>query len=789
MYLPALVLSLLLSTPDLLTTAAVRGTVWIRAGDRSVGTGWVVDVERRWIVTARHVIADREKVEVFFVDHRDGRVHADRVHYLSERADLLKRGRLATGTLVAKNDNADLAILHLDLLPNDVPALRLSTSPARTGNLCSSVGHRHDSELLWNRTTGVVRQTGRLAEGYFWAGKKIGVNSPVLFVQSPIESGESGAALLDSDGRVIGVVSAVSNRTPGLSIATDVSEVAKLLSQARMDDRAVSVTSKVDRKLDVAALMHGSVWVRPRATDGRFAGVLIDRERRLVLTTAAAVGSEEIIDVVAPKWEGHRLIAEAWEYQDLLGLRLAGRCVQGVVLVRDAGRDLAVIELDSIPDGLEAIGFGTAPKMGERVSSLSHPTGEELMWLFASGAVRSVGYVGLRRDGGEATVKVASTLLQLPHQGSASGGPVVNSDGKLVGVVATREGARQELAYAASPDEIRDVLKTAHVLASPGTAAEWNARAKFLLSRSRAASALKAQEQATRLAPENNEMQATLARVLAVNGKVDAARTSIEAVASIAKTAEVYGMLAEASRELGDLKRAMTLVEASLALNPKLASALVTRAALSSGESALIDINLALSLDSAVPRAHLVRAELHDLKDPDRNEKVFSDLSRAIEMDPHNVAPRLRRSKFFTEVKEHKKAAADLARLTELEPLRSDWHLALAESRFLAGERSGSAEAFALALRVDPALQPRVFQRFRTLGRGLHDENPADAERVAAWYLMAIRSVLPWVKPESPKRLLVAVAQALAEKDDKRRMEMLLTEIDEFAGPANRPPK
>ena len=30
----------------------VRATVWVRAGDRSTGTGWVVDADRRWVVTA-----------------------------------------------------------------------------------------------------------------------------------------------------------------------------------------------------------------------------------------------------------------------------------------------------------------------------------------------------------------------------------------------------------------------------------------------------------------------------------------------------------------------------------------------------------------------------------------------------------------------------------------------------------------------------------------------------------------------------------------------------------------
>jgi S1-C subfamily serine protease len=135
-----------------------RATVWIRAGDRAVGTGWVADSKNRLIVTARHVVADRETVEVFFRHERDGRAIADRDFYLSERAELRKLGRIAIGKLVAKCDRFDLAILRADSLPPDVPALRLSTRPPQPGESCFSIGHRHDSELLWLRTDGVVRQ-------------------------------------------------------------------------------------------------------------------------------------------------------------------------------------------------------------------------------------------------------------------------------------------------------------------------------------------------------------------------------------------------------------------------------------------------------------------------------------------------------------------------------------------------------------------------------------------------------------------------------------------------------
>jgi len=143
--------------------AQVRATVWVRAGDRATGTGWVVDVDRRWVVTARHVVGDRDTVEVDFIDHPI----TDRRHYVADHADLRRRGLTAVGRVIRRHDNADLALLELDRLPAGVPALTPAAGSARPGDGSSSVGHRHDIDLLWTRTTGRVRQVGRLPDGYF----------------------------------------------------------------------------------------------------------------------------------------------------------------------------------------------------------------------------------------------------------------------------------------------------------------------------------------------------------------------------------------------------------------------------------------------------------------------------------------------------------------------------------------------------------------------------------------------------------------------------------------------
>src|SRR4051812_38477410 len=45
-------------------------------------SGWVVDVEKRWVVTCQHVVGAKEEVEIVFPDFKDGRLIQERSYYL-----------------------------------------------------------------------------------------------------------------------------------------------------------------------------------------------------------------------------------------------------------------------------------------------------------------------------------------------------------------------------------------------------------------------------------------------------------------------------------------------------------------------------------------------------------------------------------------------------------------------------------------------------------------------------------------------------------------------------------
>jgi S1-C subfamily serine protease/Flp pilus assembly protein TadD len=769
----------------LLPDPAEQATVWIRAGDRATGTGWVVDVERRWILTARHVVGDRTTVEVFFHDSAS----SERLHYLTDRTELQKRGRLVTARVLAKRDVADLALLEVESLPKDVGKLPLAIARAAPGDSCWSIGHRHDSEQLWTRTTGTIRQRGRLADGYHWAGQRIGMDVSILLLQSPIEMGESGSAVLTPNGEVIGLISAVNGRAPGVSIAIDAAEIRSFLADVRGDKAPVPRETDVDP----TPLARATVWVRPEASEGRFAGVVVDRDRRLLLTSATAVGKEDVVDVVAPKWEGKRLVAESTEYHDILGLRLAGHCIRGVVLARDPSRDLALVELEEAPDTLAAVTLASVDtRAGEKIVSLTHPTGIELLWLHASGTVRAVGRVALSSDAKADAQKPLAALLQLPHQGGSSGGPVANDRGELVGVLAAREGARQELAYAAVASELRTFLESARPLWKPQSAAEWHARAIFLARRGRAIACLAAHAEAAKLAANDAVILASQSRALAEAGSKELALAAIARVAALSsRSAEAESVLARVYLTLADRPHAVAAAEAALKLNPKLAEALVTRATVNSGKDALADIEEALFHEPGCARAYVLRADLHDPARPDSRELAIQDLTRAIELTPNDVDARRRRAVRFEEAKEYKKAVGDWTRLTEIDPLAASHRLALAKANLLAGDEKSAVNSLIAAVRIDSKSHPQVFATIRERADWLLADQLTDRTRAIEWYGRALQGVGAWL-PKLPREGVKNVLEATArEADEGKRLDRLDGAVREWerGRPKSAPPK
>lgn len=442
--------------------AVIRSVAYVRADPDGVGTGFVVAGDPPRLVTCRHVLGDRKSADVFFPRFgKASEVLADKAEVLAERDALRKSGHLVLGKVIASSDELDLAVLELPSVPPCVIGLSLTKAAPRPGESVWSVGCRGDQDTLWNLSRGVVRQVGPLRDGYFWQGKKLAVDAPGVVVQLPVEEGDSGGPILNDLGEVVAVMSAVRRRAPGTAIGPDANAVRAMLKRVPPKE----LPAEPDR------LIRATVWLSPTATDRRTAGVIVDVKRRWVLTSNRAVGSLDRVGVASPIFNEGKPVGDRDAYRDPVALHLSGHWATGTVIARDANRDLAVIELDRMPDLAVAIPFTeTEPRLGAEVRAVSHPTGLEFVFAHSAGSVRQRGKLKLSRDGG----KVPVTVLQLPAQSAAAGGPIVTEGGELLGILSATD-APVGIGYAVATAEAHAFVKSVglYKLASAG---------RFLLS-------------------------------------------------------------------------------------------------------------------------------------------------------------------------------------------------------------------------------------------------------------------------------------------------------------------
>jgi serine peptidase DegS len=150
--------------------------------ERSLGSGVIVD-ERGHIVTNHHVIANADEIRVQLAD-----------------------GRTAVARIVGRDPDTDLAVLQIDL--KGVPVMPLGRSDRlRVGDVVLAIGD--PLGIGQTVTHGIVSATGR---------QQLGVAALEDFIQTDaaINFGNSGGALIDANGELIGINTAIVAKNLGV---------------------------------------------------------------------------------------------------------------------------------------------------------------------------------------------------------------------------------------------------------------------------------------------------------------------------------------------------------------------------------------------------------------------------------------------------------------------------------------------------------------------------------------------------------------------------------------------
>jgi len=206
--------------------------------------------------------------------------------------------------------------------------------------------------------------------------------------------------------------------------------------------------------------LRGTGWVILPCKGKIFGGTcwVIDAAHKLAVTSCHVASEADEVIVYFPERVDNKVMAEANYY-----LRRTS-AIRGRVIARDKNRDLALLELESLPSGVKALSLATDEcRPGEDVHSVGNSglvenLFDRILWRYTRGSVRQI-YKAALRPGSAGRFQIVET--QSPVNSGDSGGPLVNSRGEVVGVVTSTNIKERMVSYNIGAAEVRNFLQEA----------------------------------------------------------------------------------------------------------------------------------------------------------------------------------------------------------------------------------------------------------------------------------------------------------------------------------------
>jgi 2-alkenal reductase len=186
------------------------GVVFIIVPPVGSGSGFVFSSDG-YLVTNNHVVDGGRSFEVIFAN-----------------------GERRRAELVGTDVDSDLAVIKVDQLPNGVPALTLGSSEdLAVGQLVVAIGNPFGEQ--GSMSLGIISGLGRSLQSERGSATGSSYSLPeVVQTDAPINPGNSGGPLLNLDGEVVGVNSAIRTTTgtnSGVGFSIPVNAVSRIVPE------------------------------------------------------------------------------------------------------------------------------------------------------------------------------------------------------------------------------------------------------------------------------------------------------------------------------------------------------------------------------------------------------------------------------------------------------------------------------------------------------------------------------------------------------------------------------
>jgi S1-C subfamily serine protease len=219
---------------EALYNKVVKSSVFIvtpmKGGGFGMGSGSLIDLDKKLVLTNYHVVDEEKTVFVQFPIFVKGNMITDKKQYLGN----IPAGKAIKGTVLYRDKTRDLALVELATVPAGTSALPLAkTSPNRNQTVWN-IGSPGDVEQVFSVTRGEVRAVAVEEHLIGGGGEVLKLKCKVITATNPINAGDSGGPLVNKKGEQVGVTESSNTRASLVNIFVDVTEVRALLQEKKI---------------------------------------------------------------------------------------------------------------------------------------------------------------------------------------------------------------------------------------------------------------------------------------------------------------------------------------------------------------------------------------------------------------------------------------------------------------------------------------------------------------------------------------------------------------------------
>jgi S1-C subfamily serine protease len=198
------------------------------------GSGSLIDVPRKLVLTNYHVVGEAKTISVLFPQFdKSKQLISDKEYYFN-----LLRGKTGhiEGEVIARSSKQDLAIVQLPVLPPGATAVRLAKDGLGPGDTVHSIGNPGASGALWVYTPGSVKTVYKRKIMTGTEDRQFQLNARIVETTSPVNPGDSGGPVFNSAGELAAVTQGHLSEEAARSISVfiDISEVRGLLADNKI---------------------------------------------------------------------------------------------------------------------------------------------------------------------------------------------------------------------------------------------------------------------------------------------------------------------------------------------------------------------------------------------------------------------------------------------------------------------------------------------------------------------------------------------------------------------------